>query len=362
MNKKLLVSLLCVCLVTLGFELWLRSKLFSLVSYSSSESIDRQLGERNKQRARWTLIFIGDSETRWGIVPSTIDQEMVTSSRAKIESFNHSFDGFGAGWWPALLPSLFEHESLSQLKYVALGVQMTEVHRQYNSENAECGSLQRPVLTSSFGIDSGYDRLCRLSTWDAKLGRAVFDLFWTVKYASAVKSLLMPAWLDQTNGLRSNSRRTGSFDRGFEGHRSSKDDLNEVQQETGRWLKQFQPSRDFKPLPRDEWPRSLSENGYFDSLKKTVERRGAKLILFALPTNPFVIDTFNRRSDYIENSKALGAWSISNGVVFIDLGIEDVADPETHFSDVRHLSETGAKDYSSRLGRALANKLDTLEK
>lgn len=79
------------------------------------------------------------------------------------------------------------------------------------------------------------------------------------------------------------------------------------------------------------------------------------MVLFALPTNPLLIDTFKRRADYLKNSNLLHVWAKKNGVVFIDMGMQDVAEPEIYFSDMRHLSGEGARQYSIRLGQEMVN-------
>jgi len=49
-------------------------------------------------------------------------------------------------------------------------------------------------------------------------------------------------------------------------------------------------------------------------------------------------------------------WAIKNDVVFVDAGIQDVANPDVYSSDMRHLSGVGALEYSRKLGRLLAKK------
>jgi hypothetical protein len=104
----------------------------------------------------------------------------------------------------------------------------------------------------------------------------------------------------------------------------------------------------------------VAPGGYFDELNEIVTRSGRRLALFALPTNPAVIDTFGRRGDYARNTKLLAQWAQRNHVTYVDLGLQDRPDANDYFSDMRHLSGVGALDYSRKLGQALgrAQKLD----
>jgi hypothetical protein len=79
--------------------------------------------------------------------------------------------------------------------------------------------------------------------------------------------------------------------------------------------------------------------------------------LFALPTNPTLIDIFDRRGDYSRNSKLLSEWAESRAAIYLDLGIQDVTNSDIYFSDMRHLSGVGAKEFSKKLANKIAAKI-----
>lgn len=345
-----------VCAIVLaGCESALRSVLFRSVSYSNSESIDKQLRDR-ASRADWKILFVGDSETRWGINPEEVD---ATFSEAGIDvrSFNHAFDGFGAPWWPWLLPKMLAHPDLNKVKVVVLGVQLIDAHRVLSGSGVECGSLQKPVLDSPFALDLGVDFLCSTQSWDARLGKKIFGHFWIVKYASAVRAFVLPQFVQGHSPLKANSRKAGEAIRGFEPHRTIDQDRANFDDEFKHWKAQYVPEKDFVSLPRSIWPELTSPSGFFDQLNEVVRNQGKELVLFALPTNPLLIDTFNRRADYRRNSALLQEWARARKVIFVDTGIQDnVNRPDIYFSDMRHLSGEGAKIYSKMLGRMLVQR------
>ena len=353
MRKIILTLIVCVIALMVG-EAVLRSILFSSVSYSNSESIDKQLEERNAH-SDWNILFIGDSETRWGINPEVIDAEF-SAVGLHARSFNHAFDGFGASWWPRLLPNLLAEPALKNVQYVVIGVQMIDVHRQVRATGEDCGALQKPVLTSPFAKDLAVDALCRDQSWDARLADDLFDKFWLVRHASSVRSLMLPDFRVASQQLRFNSRKSGEPVRGFEPHRSIAEDKESFESEFARWKAQYNSELDFRPLPEGAWPKLTAQSEFFDQLNATVREQGRSMVLFALPTNPLLIDTFKRRADYLKNSNLLRVWAKKNGVVFIDKGMQDVAEPEIFFSDMRHLSGEGARQYSIKLGQEMANK------
>lgn len=350
--KKSILLILVSLIILACFEAWLRSNLFKYTSYSNSESIDAQLKSRDTSN-EWNVLFIGDSETRWGINPSEIDAAFERNG-VKVSSFNHAFDGFGASWWSRLLTKILTAPALENVEVVVIGIQMIDGYRVIQATGEDCGALQKPVLTSPFAIDAGIDSLCGTTTWDAKIGRSLFDGLWMARYSSTVHSLLMPDFMENTNSLQFNSRKEGISYRGFEPHRSISADPLEYNQEFERWKAQYIPERHFIPLPPQLWAELTAESGFFDQLKAIVDSTGRQVVLFALPTNPVVIDTFNRREDYYRNSRLLNDWATKRGVIFVDLGIQDVKEPEIFFSDMRHLSGEGAKNFSARLGAALA--------
>lgn len=352
MRKIILTLIVCVIALMLG-EIVLRSILFNSVSYSNSESIDKQLEERNAY-SHWNILFIGDSETRWGINPEVVDAEF-SAAGLHARSFNHAFDGFGASWWPRLLPNLLAEPALKNVQYVVVGVQMIDVHRQIRASGEDCGALQKPVLTSPFAKDLAVDALCQDQSWDARLADELFDKFWFVRHASSVRSLMLPDFRSASQQLRFNSRKSGEPVRGFEPHRSIAEDKESFESEFARWKAQYNSELDFRPLPEGAWSKLTAQGEFFDQLNATVREQGRSMVLFALPTNPLLIDTFKRRADYLKNSNLLHVWAKKNGVVFIDMGMQDVAEPEIYFSDMRHLSGEGARQYSIRLGQEMVN-------
>lgn len=355
---KIILSIL-TCAAALGVAEWgLRQNLFENVSYSNSESIDDQLKERDASKD-WNLLFVGDSETRWGIDPAQIDAAFSRNGMS-VKSFNHAFDGFGPSWWQKILPPLLQQPALQKVEVVAVGVQMIDAHRAIQAPSDNCGALQKPVLTSPFAVDLGIDSLCHKETWDAKLGRDIFHDLWVVRYSSAVRSLLLPSSIFASSRLKFNSAKEGESFHGFEPHRSIGENQDAYEQDFVRWKAQYTPAVHFKPLEATVWPELTAASGFFDSLNNSVTASGRRLVLFALPTNPVVIDTFQRRNDYQRNSELLKNWASKNGVIFIDLGVQDVGNPSSYFSDMRHLSGLGARTYSRLLGEALASAMVSL--
>lgn len=351
MKARIALALLICVLALAAAEWWLRGHLFRHVSYSNSASIDRQLHDRDTG-GPWTTLFVGDSEVHWGIDPVAFDAAFA-SRGVRVRSFNHAFDGFGASWWPQLLPALLREPSLREVRTVVVGVQLIDLHRVIGASGTDCGALQRPVLTSPLAVDLGVDGLCRSRSWDAALGRRLFDDLWTVRYASAVRTLLLPGAFFAPTALQLNSRSLPATDRGFQPHRTLEQDKAAYAEELRRWKAQFEPGRDFVPLAPGAWADLVAPGGFFDQLQVPVAASGRKLVLFALPTNPEVIDTFGRRADYLANSRLLARWAQEHGVQYVDLGIQDRQDADRFFSDMRHLSGVGAAIYSSQLGAAL---------
>jgi hypothetical protein len=351
MARQILLSLACCLAVLAAGEAWLRGNLFRHVSYANSEAIDAQLAARDSGPA-WQLLFVGDSEVRWGVDPEQVDAGFAELGRP-MQSFNHALDGFGASWWPALLPRILQAPALGSVETVVVGVQLADALGAVPASAGECGALQRPVLTSSWGVDIGAEGMCRSRSWDARLGRDLFGGLWTVRHAPAVRTLLLPDRVFGHAALRFNSRHAGPPRRGFQPHHPIAQDEAAFRDEFSRWKAQWQPE-EFKPLAPETWPLLVADGSFFDQLQQATTRSGRKLALFALPTNPLVFDTFGRRQDYARNSALLAEWASRRGVVYIDLGVQDRADAHQFFSDMRHLSGIGAREYSRRLGRALA--------
>lgn len=336
-------------------DLHLRNFLFNEVSYTNSRSFDEQL-EQLHSRKDWNLIFIGDSEVHWGMVPKEFDK-VVNKNHEGIRSFNLGLDGFGGSWWSLLLPKLLNDDSLQNVEYVVLGVQLTDKLEFLNAEsNVTCGSLQKPILTSPFGLDFGLNVLCE-KTGLERLKRSLSYPLWITRYSSAVRTYLLPDFMSDGQLIEFNSRKSGAIDLGFEPHQSIREESASYGDELKRWKEQYVPERDFVPLNPAIWNEMTDKDGFFDKMNRLVKSKNKKLILYALPTNPVVIDIFNRRSDYKNNAQLLYTWSKQNGVTFVDLGIHDQVDPELYFSDMRHLSKSGAIQFSQDLAKALHKSL-----
>lgn len=353
--KKIAISFLFTLVIILLIELFLRYKLFEVVSYSNSESIDKQIFDRNK-RTDWDILFVGDSETRWGINPKIVEREF---SKKGIDAkvFNHAFDGFGASWWKKIIPNFLDLSSLKNVKFLVLGIQLIDAHRNIADNGEDCGDLQKPVLTSAMAYDLNLNNICGLEKWDAKLGKKIFNLIWLVKYSSSIRSLIMPNFVTDDPNLKFNSRIKNQPINGFQSHRSISEDMDIFQSEFDRWKSQYDPEKDFKPLDQNIWPNLLSRESFFDQLKEELDRRGVTLVLYALPTNPLLIDTFKRQEDYDRNSSLLQEWANQKNLIYIDLGRMDVDNPYDYFADMRHLSYLGADDYSQKIGEVLGQRL-----
>lgn len=340
-------------------EIWLRDNLWKYASYTNSAAIDQQLLEWNS-RPTWDIVFIGDSEVRWGINPIAFESGLLAQGKQGLSAFNHGFDGFGGSWWSVLLPKVLRSApNTHSVKYVAIGVQMagheafwSDTSHTYLSGN--CGDLQRPVLTSSFGIDLSLDEICRpgVGLLDKFVNEIVSPL-WLIRYRSAIKSIILPGTSDR---LTFNSAKNGEGFRGFEPHAPIAANLGNFESEFYRWRKQFEGHPEaLAPLLPEVWDRMVGYGGYFDRMSDLVRSRGAEPIFFALPTNPLVIDYLHRRQDYLRNSDLLLNWAKNRGIIAIDLGIQDRKDADIYFSDMRHLSEIGAADFSSKLAVKIAN-------
>jgi hypothetical protein len=351
--KRVVLVILFLCLVLAGVESYLRANLFKKVSYTNSKAIDLQLEER-RQSSRWDIMVIGDSEVRWGVHPAVIESAFSRAGQP-VGVFNHAFDGFGPSLWTMLYPRLSRSKDFANVRLVGIGVQLIDAHQFLRPDDAErtppCGSLQRPVLSSSFGIDLSVDHICAGNeSWDADIIRMLSHPLWLLRYRSSVKTLVLSGIGSRSaDVLAFNSARVPGSYHGFEPHKpiaAQKDSFND---EFKRWKAQYDPARDFQPLPSDAWQAMVAAGGFFDRVAAMVRATGAEPFFFALPTNPLVIDTFGRRMDYRHNSAFLSKWAESRGVAYFDLGILDRVNGDRYFSDMRHLSAFGAEDYSAKL-------------
>jgi hypothetical protein len=355
-----LVLLVLLFLVPLSIaEMWLRENLWKYASYSNSAAIDRQLKEY-EENGNWDLVFVGDSEVRWGVNPVAFDAELAKNGYRGFISFNHAFDGFGGPWWGAMIPRVFSASKTTRINhYLAVGIQMINGNVFWNTlsdvrNHGNCGALQKPVLISAFGIDLGLNEVCRTeSSFPSWASNALAQPFWLFRYRSSLKSLLLPG-VSKTR-IPFNSAKMGEGFRGYEPHSPISARPEVFEDELARWKRQYdnEPNA-FGPLPPEIWSGMTDYGGYFDRLADRIRVIGLEPIFFALPTNPLVIDFFRRREDYQKNSELLRQWARDRSVIFVDLGIQDRPDAEDYFSDVRHLSYLGANDFSRKLARSLA--------
>jgi hypothetical protein len=235
--KKIFISVLCCVLALAGVEWWLRAHLFEKASYSNSQSIDSMVRAREK-RADWTMILVGDSEVHWGVNPLVVEDVFARHGKT-VHVLNHAFDGFGPSWWLDLLPGVLDTPSLSHVDTVVVGVQMIDVHQRLQQGEAPCGALQKPVLTSPMGVDIGVNVLCGGSeAWDAKLGRKLFGWLWTVRYSSALRSILLPSSFTPSDKLAFDSAKVGEPIQGYEAHRAIGTDTAGYQSDLARWKSQ----------------------------------------------------------------------------------------------------------------------------
>ena len=245
---------------------------------------------------------------------------------------------------------------------MALGVQMVGVHRFWDDviearKSPQCGDLQRPVLTSGSGIDLGLASICKgRSDSLTSLVGGIGDKLWLIRYRSVVKSLILPGGYGRV--LPFNSAKRGDGFRGYVGYRPIEENPSEFETQFVRWRHQFDGYAEAVMLGRclrklgSVWGNTEDMPIVWQIVFETL---GWSRSFFALPTNPLAIDTFGRRGDYVRNSKLLSKWVAGRSVIFVDLGLLDRSDAYQYFSDMRHLSYIGAKDFSRRLAVAIAS-------
>lgn len=354
--RRLGIILLLTMVPFLGLEWFARSGLFSLASYSNSETVDLKVTEL-KTRTDWKAIILGDSETRWGLDPAALEQAFPGGTLTP--ALNFAFDGFGGGLWSVMIGH-FDWKTLApDLKYLMVGVQMIDVDSiPGNGTRVPCGDLQKPVLTSPFARDMGFHHLCEPLTFASRIEDWAGSISAVVRYRAALKHVLLNRSGQQKGHLSRNSASIGPAVRGFQPHQAIADRMKEYEREKGVFLaEQTDNPLKFQPLKRGAWDAMTASGGYFDHWKATADSMGVQLVLFALPTNPFMIDARRRRDDYTRNSALLSAWAKANGAIFIDLGINDKVPMETHYSDHRHLSAKGAEVFSAALAKRLVVSL-----
>jgi len=344
---------LLVLMPLLLLEFAARTMLFQYVSYSNSKSIDRQLHDL-RERDDWRIVAIGDSEVRWGFDPVAFDDALAHYG-LKGPTFNLAWDGFSSGLWSAVLPALSLNRDAPDLRVVLVGVQLIESHSTISSSEHQpgvCGALQRPVLTSSMGIEHGLDTMCEEPTWRSRVFSPLKHLA-IFRYRQAIRTLILgPGVVPAPIEFTSNSLKRS--ERGYDPHSSYADNRTDSDHNLQRMrAEKATDPKAFEPLPPEAWMSMVARGGYFDSWAQLMRRLGWTPVFFALPTNPILIDEKDRRGDYERNSALLQDWARQNGQIFVDLGIRDHVPMDVHYSDHRHLSVYGAPIFSAELARAL---------
>lgn len=355
MWRRLGIILLLTAVPFMGLEWFARHRLFAVASYSNSETIDLKVAEL-KSRRDWKAIVLGDSETRWGVDPAQLEQ---AAPEALSPTLNLAFDGFGGGLWSVMIGHFDWRALAPDLRYLILGVQLIDTDSiPGQGARLPCGDLQKPVLTSPFARDMGFHHLCEPPTFASRIEDRAGGISAVVRYRAALKHLLLSRSGTGKGHLSRNSAATGPAVRGFQPHQPIAARRAEYEREKNASFAEWSKNpAAFQPLAPGAWDRMVAPGGYFDHWKATAGRMGVQLVLFALPTNPHLIDARHRRGDYARNSVLLRAWAEANGAVFIDLGVNDRVPMDTHYSDHRHLSGTGAAAFSAALGKALAPRL-----
>lgn len=358
-SRLLLLLVLPVALC----EWWVSTRLFDHVSYTNSVSLDATLAAWNA-RDDWRIVFVGDSEVRWGFDPAIIDDEFRAAGLSG-PGFNFGIDGFSGSRYRSVLPFLpFDHAR--DLRVAVIGVQMVETFGFITPEEWRehgIGELHRPVLTSAFASDSGFDVCIDDATWTNATVELVESASATIRYRREIRRLLLESLYAATGG--SERLTPGVIDRqsnglpyhpnGYQPHLPIEDCRPNYDRDVERLLEQRRDLPDhFAPLDPSEWRTNMKRGAYFDMWAEHFLSRGILPVFVALPTNPYLVDLRNRREDYARNSELLHRWAATRNVVFIDLGIQDDLVHDEHYSDYRHLSGLGAEVWSHRLGAALA--------
>ncbi len=349
--RNVLKVLLLLVVPLAALELTVPHWLFEHVSYSNSASIDSQLKALG-QRDDWNVLVIGDSEVRWGVSPTALDVALAQQG-VRARSFNLAFDGFGGSLWAGMLPHLDLARLAPNLRVLMLGVQLIEGHSLIELDRHQpgvCGALQKPVLTSAFALDHGLARACRADDWKRPLIEGAELTSALVRYRQPLRALM----LGSGGPLAMNSSGLEPHADGFQPHRSIAENRGEFEKDYQRFLADRQGNASaFEPLAEGVWPGLVRQGGYFDHWRRLAADRGLTLVLFAVPTNPMLIDAKNRRADYLRNSGLLSEWASVHQVPYVDLGIRDQVLRDEHFADHRHLSQYGAPAFSSALGELL---------
>jgi hypothetical protein len=353
-----LLAALVIVVPFVALEGWVRARLFEHVSYSNSRSLDASWRALNASRD-WSILYIGDSEVRWGFDPDVVDRELARAGIAS-HGFNMGVDGFSGALSAAILRHLDLERRMPRLRLAVIGTQLMEAHRAQPIErygDLGCdGALQRPIFSSPMARDLGFAALCQRPHWTNGVVGAVESVSAIVRYRQALRNRLLERDERSPSAIAFNSNALPHRANGFQPHKPIREDLRNFEQAwTARQRDIAANPRMRGPLDAEAWPRLIAAGGYFDRWADMFLARGVLPIFVALPTNPVLIDLMQRRHEYAHNSSLLKKWEARRGdVVFLDLGIKDDYEVEGDFADFRHLSIHGARRFSSELGARLA--------
>lgn len=359
--RKALVVFALILVPFAALELFIRDRLFDYTSYTNSDALDRVIADfQAKPAEEWRIVFLGDSEVRWGVDPAEIEAAFGDIG-VEAAAMNFAVDGFSSGWMLLLAEVMELRARMPNLKVVAYGVQMVETHNLSSPDRVcenldQAGAFQYSVFKSAFARDWDLLAHCRrrsdLAAWTVRKAENAFAF---VRFRRELRSLVFGRAADAAvvSGLQSTALPT-SYN-GYQPHIPAKDNKT-YEQDKQRRYEALRPDGAAPPKLSDgAWEKLVEPDGYFDSLRAPFEAEGIEVVFFALPTNPWLIDAKDRREDYQRNSEMLKEYAARTGVTFIDLGIKDEYDPLLDFSDFRHLSQSGAEKFSAELGGAMAS-------
>lgn len=331
----------------------LPSVMFKRVPYSNSISIDEQYTYFLERKAEWRAVIVGSSEVRWGIDPAALGAG--AGAALPGPAFNMGWDGFSSGLTLLYTRALLEKDVIGEdVEALWVGINPTERFSVIDASLGDnCAALQRPVLLSPMGSDLDLARYClgEEDEWlDALLERAL--PVW--RYRSALKSFVIGDWgysiPHQSNALATRAD-------GYQPHLSIRDDFdNHMQALQSRVDEKSRNPQAFAPLDQGIVEATGSADGLLDRWKRLADIHDKDLVLFALPTNPWLIDFTNSREVYAQRSSRIADWAAANDVTYLDLGIQDQLTEEIHYSDIRHLSGEGAELFSEALGEVYARQ------
>jgi hypothetical protein len=357
-NRVALVLTFWFFLPFLALELWVRCDLFSHTLYSNSRALDASWKALNS-RNDWSIVYLGDSEVRWGLDPDVVDAELAAVGYRTL-GFNMGIDGFSSVVFQALLPHLDLPDRMPQLRVAVIGTQLIQQHRDdpvRDYGDIACTALQRPIFTSAMARDLGFEKYCREPHWTDRVSNRLEDVSAVVRYRRQVKYVLV-GWADATAPLRLDFARTALNHRpnGFQPNRSMREAGRDPEQLLQAKRRQEEGVRGFSgPLDEKAWARLTAPGHYFDRWADYFIARGILPVFAALPTNPMLVDLMGRRPDHARNGAIMRRWAARRGdTVFVDLGIKDDYEIEVDYSDIRHLSIHGSRKFSAEFGRVLA--------